>query len=122
MASTMKNLSQRATDALALEHFPATYALARSLGRQIHFKIGPTNSGKTYDALTALQQANSGVYLAPLRLLAMEIRDRLTEAGVPCNLVTGEERVMVAGARHSACTVEMMNPHQEVEVAVIDEI
>lgn len=122
MASTMKNLSQRATDALALEHFPATYALARSLGRQIHFKIGPTNSGKTYDALMALQQANSGVYLAPLRLLAMEIRDRLTEAGVPCNLVTGEERVMVVGARHTACTVEMMNPHQEVEVAVIDEI
>jgi len=118
----MKNLSQRATDALALEHFPATYALARSLQRRIHFKIGPTNSGKTYDALMALQQADSGVYLAPLRLLAMEIRDRLMEAGVPCNLVTGEERVMVAGARHTASTVEMMNPHQEVEVAVIDEI
>lgn len=122
MVSNMKNLSQRATDALALEHFPATYALARSLQRSIHFKIGPTNSGKTYDALMALQQADSGIYLAPLRLLAMEIRDRLMEAGVPCNLVTGEERVMVAGARHTASTVEMMNPHQEVEVAVIDEI
>ncbi len=122
MVSNIKNLSQRATDALALEHFPATYALARSLQRRIHFKIGPTNSGKTYDALMALQQADSGVYLAPLRLLAMEIRDRLMEAGVPCNLVTGEERVMVAGARHTASTVEMMNPHQEVEVAVIDEI
>ncbi len=122
MVSNVKNLSQRATDALALEHFPATYALARSLQRSIHFKIGPTNSGKTYDALMALQQADSGVYLAPLRLLAMEIRDRLMEAGVPCNLVTGEERVMVAGARHTASTVEMMNPHQEVDVAVIDEI
>ncbi|PKO25325.1 MAG: helicase [Betaproteobacteria bacterium HGW-Betaproteobacteria-8] len=122
MVSRVKNLSQRAANALALENFPATYALARSLQRQIHFKIGPTNSGKTHDALMALQQAKSGVYLAPLRLLAMEIRDRLTEAGVPCNLVTGEERVMVAGARHTASTVEMMNPHQEVEVAVIDEI
>lgn len=122
MVSNIKNLSQRATDGLALEHFPATHALARSLQRQIHFKIGPTNSGKTYDALMALQQANSGIYLAPLRLLAMEIRDRLMEAGVPCNLVTGEERVMVVGARHTAATVEMMNPHQEVEVAVIDEI
>ena len=122
MVSSTGNLSQRATDALALEHFPATYALARSLQRRMHFKIGPTNSGKTYEALLALQQARSGIYLAPLRLLAMEIRDRLTEAGVPCNLVTGEERVMVPGARHTASTIEMMNPHEEVEVAVIDEI
>lgn len=122
MISRVKSLSQRAADILALENFPATYALARSLQRQIHFKIGPTNSGKTHDALMALQQAESGVYLAPLRLLAMKIRDRLTEAGVPCNLITGEERVLVPGARHTASTVEMMNPHQAVAVAVIDEI
>jgi ATP-dependent RNA helicase SUPV3L1/SUV3 len=122
MVTYVKNLSQHAADLLALENFPATYALARSLQRQIHFKIGPTNAGKTYDALQALQQAESGVYLAPLRLLAMEIRDRLMEAGIPCNLVTGEERVMVAGARHTASTVEMLNPNHAVDVAVIDEI
>ncbi len=122
MVSRLSNLSRQATDALALENFPATYAIARQLKRQFHFKVGPTNSGKTYDALIALQKAESGIYLAPLRLLAMEIRDRLMEAGVPCNLVTGEERVMVAGARHTASTVEMMNPNQAVDVAVIDEI
>ncbi|CAG0960888.1 putative helicase HelY [Methylophilaceae bacterium] len=122
MVSNMKTLSQRAADALALEHFPATYALARSLRRRIYFKVGPTNSGKTHDALMALQNAPSGVYLAPLRLLAMEIRDRLIEAGIPCNLVTGEERVLIPGARHTASTVEMLNPNHEVDVAVIDEI
>lgn len=122
MVSRLSNLSQRATDALALENFPATYRLARQLKRQFHFKVGPTNSGKTYDALIALQNAESGIYLAPLRLLAMEIRDRLMEAGIPCNLITGEERVMVPGARHTAATVEMMNSNQAVDVAVIDEI
>ncbi len=108
--------------ALKLNDYPATFPLARSLRRHIHFYLGPTNSGKTYEALMVLQQARSGVYLAPLRLLAMEIRDRLLDAGVPCNLVTGEERVLIPGAQHTACTVEMMRPDVEVDVAVIDEI
>ena len=107
---------------LDLHDYPATFPLARSLARRIHFHLGPTNSGKTYEALQVLQRAESGVYLAPLRLLAMEVRDRLMEAGVPCNLVTGEERVLVPGARHTASTVEMMNPARQVAVAVIDEI
>ncbi|MBU3735436.1 MAG: helicase [Methylobacterium sp.] len=108
--------------ALQLHDYPGTFPLARSLKRHLHFHLGPTNSGKTYAALQVLQQAESGVYLAPLRLLAMEVRDRLLEAGVPCNLVTGEERVLVPGARHTASTIEMMRPDHAVEVAVIDEI
>jgi ATP-dependent RNA helicase SUPV3L1/SUV3 len=108
--------------ALNLHDYPSTFPIARALNRNIHFHLGPTNSGKTYEALQVLQKASSGVYLAPLRLLAMEIRDRLMEAGVPCNLVTGEERVLMPGARHTACTVEMMNPSHEVDVAIIDEI
>jgi ATP-dependent RNA helicase SUPV3L1/SUV3 len=52
----------------------------------------------------------------------MEIRDKLTQAGVPCNLITGEERDLVDGARHTASTIEMMNPSIEIDVAVIDEI
>lgn len=107
---------------LGLHDYPSTFPLARSLNRHIHFHLGPTNSGKTHEALVVLQKAKSGVYLAPLRLLAMEIRDRLMDAGVPCNLVTGEERVLIPGARHTACTVEMMRSDSEVEVAIIDEI
>jgi ATP-dependent RNA helicase SUPV3L1/SUV3 len=100
----------------------ARYPVARSLSRQHHFYVGPTNSGKTFQAIKALVAAPSGIYLAPLRLLAMEIRDKLTLAGVPCNLITGEERDIVDGARHTASTIEMMNPSIEVAVAVIDEI
>lgn len=98
------------------------FTLARKVKRHHHFYLGPTNSGKTYQALIALEQAKSGVYLAPLRLLAMEIRDRLVEAGIPCNLITGEERTMMAGAKHTASTIEMMHQHSIVDVAVIDEI
>jgi ATP-dependent RNA helicase SUPV3L1/SUV3 len=105
-----------------LQDYAHSFALARQMQRQFHFYLGPTNSGKTHDALLALQQAESGVYLAPLRLLAMEVRDRLMAAGVPCNLVTGEERHLIAGARHTACTIEMMQPQHALQVAVIDEI
>lgn len=113
---------QRAKDLLRLQDYPQAFPLARQLKRRFHFKLGPTNSGKTHEALEALKAANSGVYLAPLRLLAMEIRDRLTAHGIPCNLLTGEEHIVVPGATHTACTVEMLNPENEVEVAVIDEI
>ena len=102
--------------------FTESFKAARSIKRHHHFYLGPTNSGKTYQALLALERAASGVYLAPLRLLAMEIRDRLVAAGVPCNLITGEERVLMDGAKHTASTIEMMNPGKQVEVAIIDEI
>jgi hypothetical protein len=113
---------ERAQELVRLKDYPQAFPLARSLARTIHFRLGPTNSGKTHDALEALKKASSGVYLAPLRLLAMEVRDRLVAQGIPCNLLTGEEHDRMEGARHTACTVEMMNPAQEVEVAVVDEI
>ena len=102
--------------------YAASYTLARAILRHHHFYVGPTNSGKTYHALKELMAAKSGVYLAPLRLLAMEVRDKLMAAGVPCNLITGEERDYVAGAQHTASTIEMMNANQLVDVAIIDEI
>ena len=104
------------------KHYADGFAKARAIKRHHHFYLGPTNSGKTHQAIQALVAAKSGVYLAPLRLLAMEIRDRLMAAGVPCNLVTGEERVIILGAQHTASTIEMMNPNKQVDVAVIDEI
>jgi ATP-dependent RNA helicase SUPV3L1/SUV3 len=114
--------AQKAAAILRLQDYPSAFPLARSLKRKIHFNLGPTNSGKTHEALEVLSRAASGVYLAPLRLLAMEIRDRLMDAGVPCNLITGEERNIVPDAQHTACTVEMLNPNHQVEVAIIDEI
>lgn len=110
------------TTNLDLDAYAHSFAKARAIKRHHHFYLGPTNSGKTHHAIQALIAAKSGVYLAPLRLLAMEIRDRLMAAGVPCNLVTGEERVLIPGAQHTASTIEMMNPNKQVDVAVIDEI
>src|SRR5690349_2275146 len=92
-------------------------------GRKVILHVGPTNSGKTYQALTRLEQAASGVYCGPLRLLAHEIYDKFNKRGVRCNLLTGEERRIVdEDAPIVACTVEMASFSKRMDVAVIDEI
>ncbi len=52
---------------------------------------GPTNSGKTYAALQHLTAAETGAYLAPLRLLALENYETLRERGLRAGMITGEE-------------------------------
>lgn len=89
--------------------------------RQFVIDVGPTNSGKTYSGMCEIMDAESGVYLGPLRLLAMEAADTMNENGCPCSLLTGEERNDVPGARHVASTVEMLARDVHYEVAVIDE-
>lgn len=103
-----------------IEWFPAT----RPLQRIIHLHVGPTNSGKTYHALKRLEQANSGVYAGPLRLLAHEVYTRLNAKGKPCNLITGDEKQIQEGqeAPMISCTVEMVPINVNIDVAVIDEI
>ena len=82
---------------------------------------GPTNSGKTHAAMEELRAAKSGAYLAPLRLLALEVYERMNEMGVPTSLLTGEERTDVPGAAHVSSTVEMADLRTSYDVAVIDE-
>ena len=89
--------------------------------QQLYLHIGEPNSGKTHDALQALKEAGSGWYLAPLRLLAYEIYDRLNDEGIPCNLLTGEEYLPVDGARITAATIEMFNAHDSGACVIIDE-
>lgn len=72
--------------------------------------------------LQALKAASTGVYCGPLRLLAVEVFDRLNAEGVACDLITGQERHELPGARHAACTVEMVSLSKVVDVCVIDEI
>ena len=83
--------------------------------------IGEPNSGKTHDALEALKAAGSGWYLAPLRLLAYEVFDRLNAEGVACNLLTGEEYIPLEGARITAATIEMFNAMKSGDCVIIDE-
>jgi len=89
--------------------------------QKLFIHIGEPNSGKTHDALDALKAARSGWYLAPLRLLAYEIFDRLNGDGVACNLLTGEEHIPVEGARITAATIEMFNAMNSGACVIIDE-
>lgn len=97
------------------------FPVARATRRKVIAWLGPTNSGKTHQAIVALSQAKSGMYLGPLRLLALEQRDRLVEMGVACSLITGEEREETSDT-HSARTVEMTDFSQRRDVVVLDEM
>lgn len=103
------------------EWFPST----RGFQREFHLHVGPTNSGKTYQALKRLEQAKTGVYAGPLRLLAHEVYMRLNARGQRCNLITGDDRRTADEGDEApmiSCTVEMVPLTATFDVAVIDEI
>jgi ATP-dependent RNA helicase SUPV3L1/SUV3 len=82
--------------------------------------LGPTNSGKTHDALQFLVETGRGVYAAPLRMLAQEAHRRLSaDLGDDVGLVTGEERVN-PDAPIICCTAEMAP--MRGETLVLDEV
>ena len=65
----------------------------KTIDREFIVHVGPTNSGKTYQSLNRLKDASSGVYLGPLRLLALEVYENLNSDGILCSLLTGEEYI-----------------------------
>ena len=97
------------------------FPLAREMHRKFILHIGPTNSGKTYEAIEALKEAGDGAYLAPLRLLAYEQYDSINRDGIACSMITGEERIDIDDAKIVASTIEMANYRKYYSVAVIDE-
>lgn len=104
------------------EKNPASeYPEARAMKRKFIIHTGQTNSGKTYEAIEDLKKAVNGTYLAPLRLLAIEVQEKLLDSGVQCGLLTGEEEFSVKNSTHISSTVEKANFINEFEVAVIDE-
>ncbi|KAK5200177.1 RNA helicase [Exophiala xenobiotica] len=100
------------------------YTAARQIQRNVHLHIGPTNSGKTYNALKRLEEKGNGFYAGPLRLLAHEVYSRFKAKGAKCDLVTGDDirRDDDPNVSLYASTVEMVDVSTPVEVAVIDEI
>lgn len=82
--------------------------------------LGPTNSGKTYQALQQLAQTGRGVYAAPLRMLAREAYQKLSqELGEEMvGLRTGEEQIN----RHAPiiCATTEMAP-MDGDMLVLDE-
>lgn len=137
ISQTIQRHLQSILEATDLSRLPNefNYMPARALTRHFHLHIGPTNSGKTYNALKALSQAKTGAYAGPLRLLAHEVWERMNIGtvggleegqGRECNLLTGEERrIVTPDAGLISCTVEMLpqtissGPY---DVVVIDEI
>jgi ATP-dependent RNA helicase SUPV3L1/SUV3 len=119
--------AERTRESINLAEYPDSFEMTRRLPRRFIALLGPTNSGKTHEAMEALANAKSGVYLAPLRLLALENYERLLNARpggkeIKVSLITGEERREVEDATHVASTVEMLDTRSKVDVAVIDEI
>jgi ATP-dependent RNA helicase SUPV3L1/SUV3 len=86
--------------------------------------LGPTNTGKTHQAIERLLEHDTGMIGLPLRLLAREVYDRVTarvgESAVA--LVTGEEKRVPAHPRYWVCTVEAMPVARPVDFLAVDEI
>lgn len=104
------------------DKFEQHFTIARSLKRKVTFFMGPPNTGKTYRSFRMLEAGKKGLYLAPLRLLALEGHETLLENGVLNDLITGEERRKSEGSTHVSSTVEMCRWNQKVDVVVLDEV
>lgn len=108
--------------ARTIRDFKNLFPLARSMKRKLTLHIGPTNSGKTYTAMQKLKNADTGYYLAPLRLLALEGYENLKSMDIDVSLITGEEQIINDDATHISSTIEMLNFEVDVDVCVIDEV
>lgn len=106
-----------------LESYSPDYyiAQAKKLNRYFILHIGPTNSGKTFDAVEDLKRNTPGTYLGPLRLLALEMADKINDAGIPCSMITGEESILKEDARVVSSTIELCDYTRHFKTAVIDE-
>lgn len=93
----------------------------REMHRNFILHIGPTNSGKTFQSLERLKLAGCGVYLGPLRLLALEVYEQMKKHGVPCTMRTGQECIEEENSRVTASTIEMADFDENYDIAVIDE-
>ena len=93
------------------------------LGAQLTAVLGPTNTGKTHLAVERMCAHAGGMIGFPLRLLAREVYDRVVALkGAPqVALVTGEERIVPAGARYFLCTAESMVTDRTFPFVAIDE-
>ncbi|TPI45753.1 helicase [Mesorhizobium sp. B2-9-1] len=93
-------------------------------GRDVTAVLGPTNTGKTHLAIERMVAHETGVIGLPLRLLAREVYARVCEkvGAHKVALITGEEKIVPAGARYSVCTVEAMPRETDAAFVAIDEV
>lgn len=86
--------------------------------------LGPTNTGKTHFAIERMLAHKSGMIGLPLRLLAREVYDKVVRLKGPeqIALITGEEKIVPAGAQYYICTVEAMPTGIGTAFLAVDEI
>ncbi len=86
--------------------------------------LGPTNTGKTHQAIERMLAHRTGVIGLPLRLLAREVYDRIVAARGPSvvALVTGEERIVPERTQYWVCTTEAMPTDIGADFLAVDEI
>ena len=86
--------------------------------------LGPTNTGKTYQAIETMLGFESGMMGFPLRLLAREVYDKIIGIINPNQvaLITGEEKIIPPNAKYYLCTVESMPIDKNLDFVAIDEI
>jgi ATP-dependent RNA helicase SUPV3L1/SUV3 len=101
----------------------ASRGMIRNVGR-LAAVLGPTNTGKTHYAIERMLAHRSGIIGLPLRLLAREVYDKICrlKGTQACALVTGEEKIVPAGARYFVCTVEAMPLDLRPAFLAVDEI
>ena len=92
--------------------------------KKISALLGPTNTGKTFEAIEQMLKYESGIFGLPLRLLAREVYDKcVKKIGLEkVALITGEEKIIPATADYFICTVESMPKDKAVDFVAIDEI
>jgi ATP-dependent RNA helicase SUPV3L1/SUV3 len=86
--------------------------------------LGPTNTGKTHEAIEKMLNFESGIFGLPLRLLAREVYEKCVKK-IGLNkvaLITGEEKIIPNSADFFICTVESMPKDKAVDFVAIDEI
>jgi ATP-dependent RNA helicase SUPV3L1/SUV3 len=93
-------------------------------GSRVTAVLGPTNTGKTHFAIERMLAHKSGMIGLPLRLLAREVYDKIVriKGAGQVALVTGEEKIIPAGAPYYVCTVEAMPVGVGAACLVVDEI
>jgi ATP-dependent RNA helicase SUPV3L1/SUV3 len=96
----------------------------QNASKKIIALLGPTNTGKTHDAIEKMLEFESGIFGLPLRLLAREVYEKCVEK-IGFNkvaLITGEEKIIPNSADFFICTVESMPKDKAVDFVAIDEI
>ncbi len=91
---------------------------------EVHAILGPTNTGKTHQAIERMLQHRSGVIGLPLRLLAREVYEKVAarRGRGSVALITGEEKITPPAARYQVCTTEAMSSVPSADFVAVDEI